>query len=317
MAGKLTDDKVMSASRLPGLMGVSKYGTANDELQFSINAIDGKERPDISNERMAWGNKLEPVILEEACERLGIKGDFKITVPFTHPTLPLQCSLDGIGFGQGQTIKHDPDNGIHVVGMDEIVLIGDGVLEAKNTAVQPEDTPHLARGPVQLQGQMMVTGMKWGAVCVFYQGSILRIFLFAPHQQTVDAITKAVTEFDAKLKAYQEHGSIDWYPPQTSKEMDRMFPSTATDQIELPGDCASLPAQIVQNKLRIKEIEALIEADEMRIKAVMGDAAKAVGHGYTISWPMRNYKAQPEKLVPAKEAYSIRQSNLTIKATND
>ncbi len=39
MAGKLTDDKAMSASRLPGLMGFSKYSTPNDELQFSINAI--------------------------------------------------------------------------------------------------------------------------------------------------------------------------------------------------------------------------------------------------------------------------------------
>ncbi len=32
MAGKLTDDKAMSASRLPGLMGFSKYSTPNDEL---------------------------------------------------------------------------------------------------------------------------------------------------------------------------------------------------------------------------------------------------------------------------------------------
>ena len=75
MAGKLTDDKVMSASRLPGLMGFSKYNSPNDELQYSINAIDGKERPDISNERMEWGNTLEPVVLKEACKRLGIKGD--------------------------------------------------------------------------------------------------------------------------------------------------------------------------------------------------------------------------------------------------
>ena len=72
MAGKLTDNKAMSASRLPGLMGFSKYSTPNDELQFSINAIDGKERPDIGNEAMGWGNTLEPVILIEAAKRLGI-----------------------------------------------------------------------------------------------------------------------------------------------------------------------------------------------------------------------------------------------------
>ncbi len=32
-----------------------------------------------------------------------------------------------------------------------------------------------------------------------------------------------------------------------------------------------------------------------------------------ISWPMRNYKAQSERLIPAKEAYSVRQSSLSIK----
>jgi len=34
---------------------------------------------------------------------------------------------------------------------------------------------------------------------------------------------------------------------------------------------------------------------------------------YKISWPMRSYKAQPAKTVPAKEAYVIRQSKLSIK----
>lgn len=317
MAGKLTDDKVMSASRLPGLMGVSKYSTANEELQYSINAIDGKERKDIGNEHMDWGNKLEPVILKEACERLGIEGDFEITVPFTHPTLPLQCSLDGIGFGQGQTIKHDPKAGIYVVGMDEIVLIGEGVLEAKNTKVSPEDTPHLARGPIQLQGQMMITDKKWGAVCVFYQGSELRVFLFAPHQQTADAIAQAVVDFDKKLQTYKDTGAIDWYPPSSSKDMDRIYPVATGDQIDMAVEMADQAAIIVDCKNQIKALEAEIDGAEQAIKAAMGSATKAVGCGFTVSWPMRNYKAQPEKLVPAKEAYSIRQSNLTIKATND
>ena len=135
MAGKLTDDKSMSASRLPGLMGFSKYSTPNDELQFSINAIDGKERPDIGNEAMGWGNTLEPVILEEAANRLGlIDVDTQINKAFTHEVIPLSCSLDGVGLGNGQEITTDPDKGIYVVGQDSIILDGPGVLEAKLTA---------------------------------------------------------------------------------------------------------------------------------------------------------------------------------------
>ena len=165
MAGKLTDDKAMSASRLPGLMGFSRYSTPNDELQFSINAIDGKERPDIGNEAMGWGNTLEPVILIEAAKRLGItEFNTEINQAYTHSSVALSCSLDGVGNGTGQEITSDPDKGIFVVGQDSIVLDGPGVLEAKLTKTMPEDVPHLARGPIQLQGQMLVTGHNWGAV---------------------------------------------------------------------------------------------------------------------------------------------------------
>lgn len=314
MAGKLTDDREMSASRLPGLMGFSKYSSPNDELQFSISAIDGKERPDIGNEAMGWGNRLEPVILTEACKRLGIEElNVDITEPYKHQAVALQCSLDGIGYGIGQEVTTNPDKGIFVVGQDSIVLDGPGVLEAKLTKTMPEETPHLARGPIQLQGQMLVTGHKWGAVCVLYQGIELRTFLFAPHKGTQDAIVKAVNEFQAKLETYTKEGSIDWYPPTTSKELDRIHPVAATDEVELPNEAELLADLILTNKQDIRDCEAMIEKAEMRLKELMGDAKKGTAGNFVISWPMRSFKAQPEKLVPAKEAYTVRQSTLTIR----
>ena len=315
MAGKLTDDKAMSASRLPGLMGFSKYSTPNDELQFSINAIDGKERPDIGNEAMGWGNTLEPVILIEAAKRLGLNEyDTQIGQAYTHNAVALSCSLDGIGFGLGQEIFTDPDKGIYVVGQDSIILNGPGVLEAKLTKTLPEDVPHLARGPIQLQGQMLITGHKWGAVCVLYQGIELRVFLFAPHHETQKEIIKAVLAFEHKLQTYRESGAIDWYPPQTSKEMDRIYPNAATkEEVELDSTVAELAQVIVNNKAAIRMAEAGIDEAEKKIKEALGQAERGRAGQYVISWPMRNYKAAPERLVPAKEAYSIRQSTLTIK----
>jgi predicted phage-related endonuclease len=295
-------------------MGFSKYSSPNDELQFSINAIDGKERPDIGNEAMGWGNTLEPVILTEAAKRLGIE-DFYTDIgePYKHQTLALQCSLDGVGFGVGQEVFSDPDDGIFVVGQDSIVLDGPGVLEAKLTKTMPEETPHLARGPIQLQGQMLVTGHKWGAVCVLYQGIELRVFLFAPHSQTQDAIAKAVTDFQTRLDTYQKDGVIDWYPPASSRELDRISPSAIKDEVELPPTVAELAAGILANKAAIRAAEAGIEEAEKLIKEQLGQAERGRAGEYVISWPMRNYKAAPERLVPAKEAYSVRQSTLSIK----
>jgi hypothetical protein len=315
MAGKLTDDKEMSASRLPGLMGFSKYSTPNDELQFSINAIDGKERPDIGNEAMGWGNTLEPVILTEAAKRLGIT-DFntEINEAYTHRSFALSCSLDGIGNGVGQEITTDPDKGIFVVGQDSIVLDGPGVLEAKLTKTMPEDVPHLARGPIQLQGQMLVTGHKWGAVCVLYQGIELRVFLFGPHYDTQKEIVKAVLEFENKLEKYRRNAEIDWYPPASSKELDRIYPQVASkEEVDLPMSVMDMAKGIIDNKAAIRAAEASIEEAEKLIKEQLGQAEKGRAGHYVISWPMRNYKAQSERLVPAKQAYSVRQSSLSIK----
>jgi predicted phage-related endonuclease len=314
MAGKLTDDKEMSASRLPGLMGFSKYSTPNDELQFSINAIDGKERPDIGNEAMGWGNTLEPVILVESAKRLGLTDfDTQIGQAYTHRSFALSCSLDGIGYGLGQEISTNPDKGIFVVGQDSIVLNGPGVLEAKLTKTMPEDVPHLARGPIQLQGQMLVTGHKWGAVCVLYQGIELRVFLFAPHYDTQKEIVKAVMAFEHKLQTYRDSGAIDWYPPETSKELDRIYPMAATkEEVEIDG-VADYAQAIVNNKAAIRAAEAGIDEAEKKIKEALGQAERGRAGQYLISWPMRNYKAQAERLIPAKEPYSVRQSTLTIK----
>jgi predicted phage-related endonuclease len=314
MAGKLTDDREMSASRLPALMGYSKYSTPNDELQFSINAIDGKERPDIGNEAMAWGNTLEPVILTEACKRLGIE-DFNTEIkhPYRHTMFALQCSLDGVGHGNSQEIRTNHDAGIYVMGQDSIVLDGPGVLEAKVTRSHPEESPDLARGPIQLQGQMLVTGHKWGAVCVLYQGIEMRVFLFAQHNDTQHAIIRAVDTFQKKLDHYQATGEIDWYEPQSSAELDRIHPMAIDREMELPPTANPWVHRLLTAKAKAREAKDEIEEAELELKKFLGQSVSGRAGNVLIQWPMRHYDAQPERLVPAKEAYSIRQSTLKVK----
>lgn len=314
MVNKVTPDTMLSASRLPAVMGLSKYRSPNDELQYSIRAIMGEERENIGNEAMDWGNQLEPLILAEAAKRLEL-ADLKVdyTAAFYHPLLPLACSLDGYADGRGQRIRTDLEAGIIVVGQDEIELSGYGVLEAKLTSVAPEEMPALYRGPIQLQAQMEIMSAKWGALSVLYQGTTLRVFLFAPHQQTVEMIAQVTTEFQAKLDKFRETGEIDFYPPANSKDADRMFPDASAETVNLPDEADRLAAEVMAAKSAIEEAEKRRSDAEAELKILLGAATKGVAGKYQISWPMRSYKAQPEKIVPAKEAYSIRQSTLSIK----
>ena len=56
-----------------------------------------------------------------------------------------------------------------------------------------------------------------------------------------------------------------------------------------------------------------IEETELRIMKSMGDAQRGSSARYVVDWPLRNYKAQPEKTVPAKDARTIRLKSLKIK----
>ena len=315
MSGKLTPDYMMSASRLPALLGLSRYQTPNDELQYSINASKGLPREDKQNEAMSWGDRIERLILLETAKRLELlELSTEFDSAFFHKTLPLACSLDGWAHGRGQKIRTDMDAGIIVVGQDEIMLDGYGVLEAKLTAVSPEEMPALYRGPVQLQAQMDIMQARWGAVAVLYQGTVLRIFLFEPHKQTLETIKTAVLEFQNKIEKYKATGEIDYYPPANSKDADRMYP--AADEaavVNLPGRAEQLADQILAANAAIKEAEGKRSEAETELKAMLGQASKGTVGRFEIRWPMRSYKATPEKVVPAKDAYSIRQSTLSIK----
>ena len=232
-----------------------------------------------------------------------------------HDTLPLCCSLDGTGNGRGQVFTTDPDAGIFVVGQDSITLDGIGALEAKLTAMDVEDMPPLWRGPIQLQAQMDIIQAKWGAICTLYRGTQLRIFLFAPHQATVDRIADVTKDFQRRLDAFKQSGIVDYYPPADGEHWpEHRGPYPADEETaQLSDEAGALAEKIIDARNAIKESEAAISEAEKKIKELMGDATKAVAGSYNISWPTRTYTAQPEKIVAAKEAYTIRQSTLTIK----
>ena len=50
-----------------------------------------------------------------------------------------------------------------------------------------------------------------------------------------------------------------------------------------------------------------------KLKEAMGNHTSARTKNYNLSWGSINYKAQPEKIIPAKEGYTIRKKTLGIR----
>ena len=316
MVGKLTPDNMISASRIPALLGLSPYATPN-ELLSDVRAIDaGEPRPSRfdGNEATEHGDNLEPYILETACKRLGItEYDICLKEPYFHDKLRLAASLDGMGVST-KKFQTDTSAGIYCP-YGDVQADGWGCLEAKLTSAPPEDQAPAARGLWQLQAQMMCAGFKWGAIATFYRGIELRVFMYEANAVMQTRIAEAITEFERR----RESGEI--YPVLSSDDGNHAFHQA--DEDDAPLDLASVQGgskmalDLAEAKQRKDQAEYDIDMIEASIKEVMGKTTQAFAEigdkKYVIKWPMRKMRAQPEKITPAKPERVARQKTLSLK----
>jgi predicted phage-related endonuclease len=299
-------------------MGVSPFRSPNDELAASIDAMEGKPRPPFNVEAADWGNTLEPVIISEAAKRLGIEiQELQVDYALSYledDEIILQCSLDSIWKGDGRIVTTDPDMGIYVIGTDSVTLNGLGCCESKLTSAMPEDEPPLYRGPLQLQAQLLCAGHTWGVIATLYRGTELRLFFYQASGNMQTRIIDVCKEFTRRVN------SKSWYPAISPADAVKAYPGVDESKpaIELSGDAANYARRLIEAKaqakildeeidqLQAKIMDAMTEAEEGYIKSPDGSIAAR------IKWAMRSYKAQPEKVTPAKEARIERSKTLQI-----
>ena len=327
MVGKKTKDDMASCSILPGIAGIVPYENMSraNVLSRAIRANNGENVRDEFNpgpatkRAMELGDLFENVILERCVSTLGLlMPDFDVDFAVQHEELPLQGSMDGFAFaGDKLRIEHDPANGIYVMGSNLAEMSGKVILECKVTRDYPEEEPKLYRGPMQLQGLMDIEGAKWGVLCVLYQSTTLRMFIYHRDEVMVKEIHKLVKDFDRRVKNKDPYPPVNpdealtiWQQAEVDAEPVEL-PEEAEDQIEL----IELASESIKKWTGIKG-EATAKVMAMMEENPYGELWKSrQGEKvcYQVRWPMRHYKAQDEKVVPAKDAYSIRQKTLNIK----
>jgi predicted phage-related endonuclease len=318
MVGKLTPDWMLSASRIPVLLNASPYQTQNDLLAEMIRIDEGGEPTRIpQNEMMAWGDRLENIVLTEAAARLGLTNvELEFSEAVKHDHLPLAASLDGVGCGKGDIIA-DLNKGIYTPGASRVNITGLGCLEAKTTQAMAEDLLPPHRGVLQVQAQMMCTGYAWGVVAVLYRGSELRLFVYQADPAVQSRIMQAVHDFEQRRK------NKDWYEPVSAEDAATAY--SRVDASAPPIELASEQARDWLNQLVVaKRNKAVAEQDideaSAAIMQIMGSHKEAVGtvgnQMIKVTWPERRFKAQPERIVPAKPETVARQKTLTIKELN-
>ena len=83
--------------------------------------------------------------------------------------------------------------------------------------------------------------------------------------------------------------------------------------INLDKSLAIYAKQSMECDRVIKEAKQHKEMCMEKLKDAMGNHTHARLKNFNLNWGLINYKAQPEKVIPAKDAYSIRKKTITIK----
>ena len=317
MVGKLTKDNQMSCSILATAAGLNPWKSRIDLLGEMILANRGEDIRKEQTAIMSRGDTLEPVLLNKAGEELGLdKVEIDIEEPIKHKDIPLQGSLDGLCWSDGITIKEDPTKGIYVMtDSKEITIDGEGIMECKLTSAFPEDEPPAWRGPMQLQGLMDIKGASYGILVVCYQSIYWRYFVYPRDEQMVQDIHALVLDMDRRVK------EEDFFAPENPNDASIAYQNPDEQHMDLEDDALDYIDLYQHASKSIEHWEGVKKDAQMALMHLLKDnttgSITVQDTTYTVKWPVRNYSARPEKVTPAKPAYSARQKSISIKEVNN
>lgn len=249
----------IGSSDCAAILGLNPY---KSRMQVYLEKVGAIETKDISEvEQINWGNILEPVIAGEFAKRtnLTIKKDTMLRESERYPFLT--ATLDYFVYENGKA----------------------GALEIKNTGFRAAQTweegiPDAAH--CQLMHQFAVTGLDWGYVCALVGGNKLVWHKVERDDAILDRIIIVLSEFWQLVENKTP-------PEMTGADLElinELYPASSNKNIILSDDYSVLCSQIVAAKQQKKELEDYISDKEVKIKAAMQDAEKAIAGEYKISW---------------------------------
>ena len=310
MVGKLTWFRATSSITC-GLFDRGRFFDKHDCLS---RAIDDKNGTYVDNykqtNRQATGDLLEPVLITEAARRLGITElEAEVDYKIVHPKLPLEASLDGRCKAVNLKIKHSPEDGIYIVGHDELILNGDIPIECKCSSDFPSvDEPPKYLGVDQLHTSMEILNADYGILIALFQSTDLRTYIYKKDKAFKGELERVVLDFDRRID------EEDYYPPEKPEHAATIF-SDGNDENEKILDAETV--ELIDTIEALKETQKIAKQkhDELMtdLMMCMGNHSKARAAEYKLEWKTLPAKKAQIKEVQYKAAPERRAGYVKIK----
>ena len=216
-------------------------------------------------------------------------------------------SIDAIGVADNLFITKDVEKGFYCPELEDgegFKINGKGIMEIKITNASLTESLPTYRGVIQVKALMAITEFSWSVVCVL-NGSDLRMYFYQRDEQwEKDVLEPKVIDFNSRI------ANCDWYDPFDTKEASYITPQDNGESTELTKQDQVQIDNILAWEAQIKNLKDNIEEAKKSIMMSMKEAKEGYSETHKVVWQTVNYKAQPEKVVPAKEAYTSRRFSI-------
>lgn len=256
----------ITSTDVSALFGISPYLTIYELWHRKKNSIDSGIT---QNERMKWGNLLEPVIASE----IGVEQGWSVS--------PLKCymRIEELRMGSSFDFSIDGDE----PGILEIKNVDRAVFNDSWTKKEDGGYEAPLHIEIQVQHQLAVSGRKFAYIGALIGGNDLVLIRRDRDEGVIEAIKQRVSEFWASVEAGKEP------EPDFSKDaafISKLFGFAEPDKvIDVKGDShiRDLAIEYRDVSREITSLEEKKEGLKAQLLMCIGDAEKTTGDGFTIS----------------------------------
>ena len=314
MVGKLTWFRA-TASVSCALFDRGRFFDKHDILNRAIHEKNGTMVDDyVQTNRQATGDLLEPVLIQEAARRLGIlELEAEVDYKIEHPTLPLEASLDGRCKAVNVKVSHNPDQGIYLVGHEDLILNGDIPIECKCSSDFPTvGEPPKYLGVDQLHTSMDILNADYGILIVLYQSTDLRIYIYKKDEAFAGELAEVVLDFNQRVD------DENYYPPEKPEHAANIFDLGNDENEKILG---SDMVDIIDTIQALKEAQKIAKEKEAELMTdlmmSMGNHSKARAANYICEWKTLPAKLEQIKQVTYKAAPERRAGYVRIRMAKE
>lgn len=253
--------RYIGSSDAPPILGVPSYGTTALDVWERMVGLAPTER-DV-NAPMRWGTKLEPLILEEYATRHGVTLDRRRR-RFYLPGHPyIGCTVDARAGGTIIEAKSSP--------WADYGEPGDG----------PEGLPLYVR--VQVQHQMMVTGLELAIVPVLIRGYDYREFEVPRDPQFIADLRDELIEWHAEYVVKRVPPPVD-DPEAVQRYLKHRDPRDDGSSILAPASLSPVFRRWAEAKRDEDDAKHRLVALGNILRDTMGPATKMEGAEASVSY---------------------------------